>query len=100
MKKIPIDKAKPGMVLAEDVVSQTGVVLFPKGIELSEKNIQGLSSLGIDVIGIEGKSTPRMTKRKYLEIIEQAFKRVNPDPFNNKIKEILIKHVDSLYEEA
>ncbi len=100
MKKIPIDKAKPGMVLAEDVVSPTGAVLFPKGIELSEKNIERLRSMGIDVLSIEGKSTPRMSKNKYLETVEQAFKRVKPSPLTEKIKENLLKHINSLYEEA
>ena len=100
MKRIPIDKATPGMVLAEPVTSQTGAVLFPQGTELAEKHIERLKTLGIEVLSIVGKSEPRMSKERYLKTVERAFTRANPNPVLLKIKEALFKHINSLYEET
>ncbi len=100
MKRIPIDKATPGMVLAKPVESSTGAILFAQGMELDEKAISRLKSLDIDFITIEGHTEPRMSKKRYLEIVERAFSKAEKTPVMRELRKTLLNHIETLYEEA
>ncbi len=100
MKKIPIDKASPGMILAKPVESPSGAMLFAQGMELDEKAISRLKSLNIDTIAIEGHSEPRMSKQKYLKTAEVALSKAQKTSVMKEISETLLNHIESLYEEA
>ena len=100
MKRIPIDKATPGMVLAKPVESSTGAILFAQGMELDEKAISRLRSLDIDIITIEGHTEPRMSKKRYLETVERAFSKAEKTPVMRELRKTLLNHIETLYEEA
>ncbi len=100
MKRIPIDKATPGMVLAKPVESSTGAVLFAQGMELDERAISRLKSMNIDVITVEGHSEPRMSKNRYLNTLERAFSKTEDTPLMKEIRQTLLNHIEALYEEA
>ncbi|MCD6319740.1 MAG: hypothetical protein J7M03_03570 [Candidatus Desulfofervidaceae bacterium] len=79
---IPIEKAKPGMKLAEDVSSSAGVVLCRRGTMLSESMIERLQNSGIEKIVIEEvmstEQAQRLLKEKK-ELLHKAFaKAVSP----------------------
>lgn len=55
MPRIYINKAKPGMVLLEDVIDSHGNFLLEKGTVLDENKIDRLMKLGVRRIFVEGK---------------------------------------------
>ena len=77
---IPLEKAKPGMKLAEDVVNAAGMILCRSGAELTETTIHRLENMGIEKIVIEeplsAKKARQLLKEKKM-LIEEAFKGKN-----------------------
>ncbi|MFD1954157.1 HD-GYP domain-containing protein [Paenibacillus thailandensis] len=57
MRKVQIDFVKPGDKLAKTVFQENGHVLLGEGVELSERYIQRLKMLGVDVLYIEDGKT-------------------------------------------
>ncbi|MGM9570935.1 MAG: hypothetical protein ACI3ZR_01795, partial [bacterium] len=55
MPRIYINKAKPGMVLLEDIIDNHGNFLLEKGTSLDENKIGRLIKLGVRRIFVEGK---------------------------------------------
>jgi len=55
MALLNLKKVKPGMELAEDLVSHLGVLLLKKGRKLTDKNILLLEAWGITEINIVGE---------------------------------------------
>ncbi len=53
MRRVPIDKLKPGMVLARTIVGFTGRALLTKNTTLSETYISRLAKLGVGSIYIQ-----------------------------------------------
>lgn len=94
--KISIDKAKAGMKIIEDVVNEAGVVIIPKGKELTEALIDKLSQMNIKFIFVEGeRQLP--PKQEVIEGIEKRFKKIT-DPQTLLIKMALKSHIEELYE--
>lgn len=58
VKKIPIDKAIPGMVIATDVITNTGTTLVSENTLLNKRNITKLKLYGVENIEIikDGKA--------------------------------------------
>ncbi len=77
MACIPLEKAKSGMKLAEDVYNHGGkVVLCKKGTLLTEAIIQRLVNMGVEKIVIEESlSTQEMRQLidEKMRLIEEAF---------------------------
>lgn len=63
MLKISIDKAKPGMTLAQDVINEAGTIVVPAGKELTDSLINKLSRMNIDIIYIKGERILPRRKR-------------------------------------
>ncbi len=99
MKRIPIEDASEGMVLAKSVETVSGVVLYPAGITLDEKIIEKLKARDVDALWIEMETEPRFTKEEYLERVERAFEKVKDDPLMTEIKGVLLQHLNSVYDE-
>jgi hypothetical protein len=55
MGLLNLKKVKPGMELADDLVSHLGVLLLRKGRKLTDKNILLLEAWGINEINIVGE---------------------------------------------
>ncbi len=74
---IPLQKAKPGMVLAEDIYTTNGkMILCKKGTELTEDIIYRMENMGIESIVIEEHMDEEKRKKllqEKLELIEKAF---------------------------
>ncbi len=98
MRKIPIDSAESGMVLARDVTNPSGAVLFPQGAELDERMISRLKGLQVDFIFVEGHSEPRMSKELYLKKVEQALSKAEMNTVMQTIRDTLLKHIEAIYE--
>lgn len=96
MIKISIDKAKPGMKIAKDVVNEAGMVIIAAGKELTESLINKLLMMNIDFVYVEGqKEMP--PKEEIFEEIEKRFKKV-ADSYTLLIKKALKTHIEELYK--
>ncbi len=96
MIKISIDKAKPGMKIAKDVVNEAGMVIITAGKELTESLINKLLMMNIDFVYVEGqKEMP--PKEEIFEEIEKRFKKVT-DSYTLLIKKALKTHIEELYK--
>lgn len=96
MIKIPINRAKPGMKILQDVVNESGMVVVPAGKELTDSLIDRLLMMNVDFVYVEGeKEMP--PKEEVLEEIEERFKKAT-DSYTLLIKAILKSHIEELYK--
>ncbi|GLI54013.1 hypothetical protein [Thermodesulfovibrio yellowstonii] len=96
MIKISIDKAKPGMKIAKDIVNEAGMVVITAGKELTDALIEKLSIMNIDFVYVEGqKEMP--PKEEVFEEIEKRFKKTT-DSYTLLIKKALKTHIEELYK--
>lgn len=96
MIKISINKAKPGMKIAKDIVNEAGMVVVPVGKELTDSLIEKLSMMNIDFVYVEGqKEMP--PKEEIFEEIEKRFKKAT-DSYTLLIKKALKTHIEELYK--
>lgn len=96
MIKIPIDKAKPGMKIAKDVVNEAGMVIITAGNELTESLIKKLLMMNIDFVYVE-RQKEMPPKEEIFEEIEKRFKKVT-DSYTLLIKRALKTHIEELYK--
>jgi hypothetical protein len=96
MIKISIDKAKPGMKLAQEIINDTGMIIVPAGIELTHSLIDKLARMNIDFLYVEGKRQ-LPPKEEVLRELEERFKKIN-DPQTLLIKQALKEHFEEIYK--
>ena len=56
MIQLKIDALKPGLVLADSVYNQQGLLLLEKGTALTHKRIWMLKTWGIDQVTVKGRA--------------------------------------------
>ena len=93
MQRIPLEKAKPGMVVAKPVANDSGVVLIGAGTELSEAAIERLNSLEIAYVIVKGRPLDTGTPEKPLEQLyaelDERFTLVANDKLCMQIKNLI-----------
>ena len=102
MKRIPLEQAQPGMILAQQLVREDGVLLAQKGAELTEGLLRILARMNFETVAIEvvsEESPEEQADRIAREAaeIESRFERVADDPILKKLKQALL---DRLHEDA
>ncbi len=96
MQKIPVKLATPGMVLAQAVQREDGLVLVGPGTTLTEKIIERLLSSGVASIAVKGN--PVATEggagdySALLEKLDPMFRHQTNDKFMMGIRGILKKY--------
>ncbi len=96
MLKISIDRAKAGMILAQDVINEAGMVIVPAGKELTDSLIAKLSRMNIDVIYIKGeKNLP--PKEEVFSELEKRFQKITDNP-TLLIKQAIKDHLEEMYQ--
>ena len=105
MQKIPLTLAQDGMILAKEVVrpeKPDGPPLFGKGMALSATHIERLAGLGIQSIVVEGRPVV-MEGDESLEVqlrnLEERFVRCGQDPFMQRLKGALQRHLTRMMGE-
>jgi len=99
VQKIPLTSAKPGMVLAKDVMRSdqaSPVPICGKGTPLTDPLIERLKRMGIQSIIVEGHPVfmgGESTLEEQLEKLDKRFRQVVDDPLMMKVKEIYRKHI-------
>ena len=95
MKRIPLEQAQPGMILAQKLVRQDGVLLAQKGAALNEPMLRLLERLNFDSVPVEVESTETPEERALRiadeeEKLRARFSRVESDPILAALKSALL----------
>lgn len=98
MKRIPLDKAVPGMVLAQKLVREDGVLLAREGAELTEGLLRMLERLNFETVPVEvvsEESPEEKSERAAKEeaALEARFVRVAGDPILAELKKALLHRI-------
>ncbi len=98
MIRLTVDKLNTGMVLAQDVARDDGVILMGKGAALSEDNIHLLERLEIESVVVEGDQFASDEERQaFLQKAEEElvmrFSRVEDDKVLMAIREMFRKRI-------
>ena len=76
-----VDELEPGMILAEDVTSSDGRLLFRAGIALDERHIEALGRIGLETVAVEPEqcSLSPDVLRDVEEYVREFFLYMDPD---------------------
>jgi len=92
MQKIPIDLARPGMVLAKAVTRENGMVLVAAGTTLTESLIPKLGNMGVEEIAVQGDALGledgcgAEALEKKLEVLEHRFRNFGDNAYMQRVK--------------
>lgn len=100
MRRLTVDKLNIGMVLAQDVAREDGVILMGKGSAITEDVIQLLERLEIESVVVEGDQFASAEERQaFLKEAEEQlvmrFSRVEDDKVLMAIREMFRKRIKS-----
>ncbi len=96
MKKVVrIESARPGIIIAEDVVDLRGTVLFKSGVELTEDMIHMMQLRNVTHLFVEEEtairtpkaSEPGANEEEIQAELNDAFAKVMDDPVLEKLRE-------------
>ncbi|MEE9557553.1 MAG: hypothetical protein V3V76_09850 [Candidatus Adiutricales bacterium] len=98
IKKILVEQAEPGMILAQEIVRDDGVLLCQKGAELTDTLLKMLERLNFETVQIEVGSTETPEERaerlaKEETEITYRFYRVESDPILAELKRTLLERL-------
>lgn len=85
VNKIPLEQTQPGMILAQQIVRQDGVLLAQKGAVLTEPMIRMLDRMNFTSVPVETASSETPEERKArvaqdIQALKSRFSRVAQDP--------------------
>ncbi len=97
MKRIPLDEAKPGMVLAKPVTSLAGQMILPAGTSLDAQLIARLHGMGLTSAHIENRpgeeGDPVQTPAELEQALDHRFRRVAGDADLVRMREAIRRHL-------
>ena len=99
MGKIALDHIKPGMVLADDALAGSNLLLA-KGSTISEKHIQIFNAWGLSDVDVEGTSEKEITDNMQAEadpkLIARATKELNSIFLHSDLSDPLMHEIFKL----
>lgn len=98
MPKISADRLQPGMKLAKPIIGKNGMTLLGEGTELTERWIENLKDMNVEGIYIEGPSEQEVPLEEALAGLESRFETVSDKPHMASIKNLVRRHIESLYQ--
>lgn len=92
MQKIPLNLAKPGMILAKPLLRDNGLVLVAENTKLSETLLQRLERMDIQTITVQGHPVDlgdggETPYAKRLARLDHLFRRHTKDAWMQKVRE-------------
>ena len=105
MKRISIDHAQPGQILAQKLARGDGVLLAVPGTEVTDGLLRMLARMNIDSIVIEeeNKLSPEEVEEIFqnrVAELDKRFDRVAAQPIMAALKKAMIGKAESEREEA
>lgn len=101
MKRIPLDEAEPGMILAKPVTNQTGVAALPAGTKLDRELLKRLDRMNLPAVYVEGDAGAAGAKSPadVEQDLTRRFRKVAGDPTQVMIREAVRRHVQAAQAE-
>ena len=94
MRRVSIQEAMPGMVLAKPVTNSSGVVAVAVGLTLDEALIERLEQMGKQAIYVEGEAQDVTISLEECERdLDRRFRKVEQDARQMKIREAIRRHL-------
>jgi hypothetical protein len=95
VKRVPIDKAVPGQILAEKLTRHDGVLLAGQGSEITEGLLRMLSRMNIDTVVIEEEESRSAQEveedfQNLVAQIDARFIRVTTSPVLMALKKTML----------
>ncbi|MBQ4133871.1 MAG: hypothetical protein IJD04_09115 [Desulfovibrionaceae bacterium] len=103
MQKIPLKYARAGMVLANPVQRDDGLVLVGPGTELTESILNRLLLSGISTVTVQGNPVPEIDGGDYNSLIsnlDAMFRNWQGHRFMSALKNVLKNYFQTKQEEA
>jgi len=95
MQKIPLNLARPGMILAKPVARADGIAVAAAGSEISESLLSRFESMGVDHLVVEGEPISldgpggASSFDKRIERIPFLFRKYPDDKWMGQIRRLL-----------
>jgi len=95
MRRIRVQEAKVGDVLAAPVINRQGRTLLPKGARLSPAVLSRLQGWGVFEVQVEGQGawTSEKSSAQLLADLERRFADWQDQPLMRQIEEIARRHL-------
>ena len=93
MRRVQVEDAVPGEVLAEPLSNSRGQVLLPKGARLSAAVLSRCRGWGVEVVVVEGEDQEAAERQQLLADLEFRFAEVQDDELMEQIKRIARGHL-------
>ena len=98
MQKIPLQLAKPEMVLAKPVTRENGMVLVAAGTVLTAGLITKLDNMGVELLVVEGEtlemgggcSEEVLAKKR--ERLDRLFRNFDDDSYMQQVKQLVSEY--------
>ena len=95
MQKIPLELARPDMVLAKPVTRENGMVLVAAGTRLTDALISKLGNMGVEEVAVQGDSlgmgdgcgAEALEKKR--ERLEYLFRNFKEDAYMQRMKSLI-----------
>lgn len=101
MKRVLLDDAKPGMVLAKPVTSLAGQMILPAGTSLDAALIARLHGMGLTSAHIENRpgeeGDPVQTLAELEQALDHRFRRVAGDADLARMKEAIRRQLRAMH---
>jgi hypothetical protein len=97
-KKISLSDLEPGMVIVKPITMKNGMVVLGEGVELTQTWIERVQEMDIDGVYIDAPQEQKMTKEDAVAQLDARFQPVAERPYMNRLKSIIRKHIEGIYE--
>lgn len=100
MNRLPLDRVRPGMVLAADVKRDDGVLLCGRGAPVTENLLKSLKRLGFETLAVDEGALELDAWRaeriaRQTRAIERRFAKTASDPILAELKNALIRRLEN-----
>jgi len=93
MRRVPVEEATVGDVLAEPLTNEKGQVLLPKGSKLSAAVLARCRGWGVETVCLEGEDAEAAGVQQLLDDLEFRFAEFEDDELMQQIKQIARTHL-------
>ena len=95
MKRIPIDKATPGQILAEKLTRHDGVLLAGQGSAITEGLLRMLARMNIDSVVVEEEESRTSEEvladfSRFVQELDKRFVRIDPQSVLQALKKTML----------
>lgn len=95
MKRIPLDKAVPGQLLAEKLTRHDGVLLAGQGSPITEGLLRMLARMNIDSVVIEEEESRSEAEvlsdfKSFVAELDSRFKKIGPQSVLQALKKTML----------